>query len=48
MAKQGSNKSRNQLRAGGTINATWLEKNKAKRRRANKIANLSRRFNRKK
>ena len=48
MAKQGSNKSRNQLRSGGSINAIWLEKNKAKRRRANKIAKQTRRFNRKK
>jgi hypothetical protein len=47
VAKQGSNKSRNQTRSGGTINAKWLETNKAKRRKHRKIAKQSRRKNRK-
>jgi len=47
MAHQGSNKSRNQTRAGGSINATWLEKNKARRRKKDKIAKASRRAQRK-
>lgn len=46
MAKQGSNKSRNQLRSGGTINAAWLEKNKTQRRKRRKIAKDSKRKNR--
>ncbi len=48
MAHEGSNKARNSLRAGGTINAAWLEKNKQKRRKRQKIAKASKRFNRRK
>lgn len=48
MAHTGSNKARNQTRSGGTINATWLERNKQKRRKQRKIAKASKRVNRKK
>ena len=47
MAKQGSNKSRNQTRSGGSIDARWLVNNKNKRRKHRKIAKQSRRRNRK-
>lgn len=48
MAHTGSNKARNQLRSGGTIDAAWLTNNKAKRRKQRKIAKASKRANRKK
>ncbi len=40
------NKSRGQLRGGGKVNAVWLENNKRRQRKRNKVAKASKKRNR--